>query len=98
MASDSEKRHALDALLDDMHAWARERDPEVVRRRSDAIDVDSRLLIVGEAYAKDQVRKTGVNWIRRDGSIGPAGTNLGSWVPLWRVGEKVRFRHEAIRG
>jgi hypothetical protein len=73
MATDSEKRNALDALLDNMHAWARERDPEVVPRRSDAIDVDSRLFILGEAYAKDHVRKTGVNWIRRDDNIGPAG-------------------------
>jgi uracil-DNA glycosylase len=69
-------RARLASLYAEMHAWARRRDPDVVPRRADTVDAESRLFIVGEAPAADQVRLSGVNWHSCDGRIGPAASRF----------------------
>ncbi len=64
-------------LYEDIWKWGRSQyDDDVVKRKVDAIDPNSRLFIAGEAYAKTQVRLTGINWFDQKGELGPAGRNL----------------------
>lgn len=67
----------LDALYEEMRDWACARyDPEVVQRSVQALDPGSELFVLSEAYARTQVRLTGVNWFDERGSIGPSGKYL----------------------
>ncbi len=47
-----------------------------MKRKVEAVDPDSRLFIVGEAHAEDQVRLTGINWFNAQGELGAAGRYL----------------------
>ena len=60
-----------------MWEWANTKyDRHLVKRKVEAVDPDSRLFIVGEAYARSQVRLTGINWFDERGTLGPSGKNL----------------------
>lgn len=67
----------LDALYEEMRDWACARyDAEVVQRSVQALDPDSQLFILSEAYARTQVRLTGVNWFDERGKMGQSGKYL----------------------
>jgi uracil-DNA glycosylase len=67
----------LAELYDVIWDWARTKyDSAIATRRIEAVDPDSRLFIVGEAHAEDQVRLTGVNWFNAQGTLGAAGKYL----------------------
>ena len=51
----------LEVLYSEMWTWARPFDPLVAHRRIEAVDIRSRLFIVGEAPAAGQVLRSGVN-------------------------------------
>lgn len=75
--TEEERLHALAELYEEMAVWARTRyDPGVAQRKIDAVDSKSKLFIVGEAYARNQVRITGVSWFNDQGKLGPSGKNL----------------------
>jgi uracil-DNA glycosylase len=64
-------------LYEDIWEWGRTKyDDTVIKKKVDAVDPNSRLFLVGEAYAKRQVRLTGINWFDQKGDLGPAGSNL----------------------
>ena len=68
---------ALAELYDEIWNLAHTKyDSKVARCEVGAVDPDSRLFIVSEAYARDQVRLTGINWFDERGSLGPSGKNL----------------------
>ena len=68
---------ALAELYDDILDWAHiNYDRRIVKRKVEAVDPDSRLFIVGEAHAEDQVRLTGINWFNAQGELGAAGRYL----------------------
>jgi len=73
-----EERYArLADLYEDIWEWGRTKyDAAVVKKRVDAVDPNSRLFLVGEVYAKRQVRLTGINWFDQKGDLGPSGRNL----------------------
>jgi uracil-DNA glycosylase len=67
----------LAELYDEIWEWANTKyDRHLVKRKVEAVDPDSRLFIVGEAYARSQVRLTGINWFDERGTLGPSGKNL----------------------
>jgi uracil-DNA glycosylase len=66
----------LAKIYSEIWHWCKRYDSEVVLRKEKAIDPNSKLFIVGESNAKDQVRLTGVNWFNENGTIGAAGSNL----------------------
>ena len=76
--SSGEKRLLkLEALYEEMRDWACARyDADVVQRSVEALDSDSQLFVLSEAYARTQVRLTGVNWFDERGQLGPAGRYL----------------------
>jgi uracil-DNA glycosylase len=47
-----------------------------VKRKVEAVDPDSHLFIVGEAYARNQVRLSGINSFDERETLGPSGKNL----------------------
>ena len=68
---------ALAELYDEIWEWANTKyDRHLVKRKVEAVDPDSRLFIVGEAYARNQVRLTGINWFDERGTLGPSGKNV----------------------
>ena len=79
LEGDSKKMRLLqlEALYDEMRDWARARyDASVVQRSVEALDLDCQLFIRSEAYARTQVRLTGVNWFDERGKIGQSGGYL----------------------
>jgi uracil-DNA glycosylase len=71
-----EKREQLRQLYEEKREWGKRLDPQVVQRNVEATDWESRLAIVSVAYAKDQVSRTGVNWINPQGQLGQAARSL----------------------
>jgi hypothetical protein len=68
---------ALAELYGEIWVWARTKyDSAIAKRRIEAVDPDSRMFIVGEAHAEDQVRLTGINWFNAQGTLGAAGKYL----------------------
>ena len=68
---------ALAQLYDEIWDWAHTNyDRHLVKRNIGAVDPTSRLFIVGEAHAEDQVRLTGINWFDAWGTPGRSGENL----------------------
>jgi uracil-DNA glycosylase len=68
---------ALAELYDEIWEWAHTKyDRHLVKRKVEAVDPDSRLFIVGEAYARNQDRLSGINWFDEQGTLGPSGKNL----------------------
>jgi uracil-DNA glycosylase len=68
---------ALAELYDEIWEWANTKyDRHLVKRKVEAVDPDSHLFIVGEAYARNQVRLTSINWFDAWGTLGPSGKNL----------------------
>jgi uracil-DNA glycosylase len=67
----------LAELYDEIWDWASTKyDRHLVKRKVEAVDPTSRLFIVGEAHAEDQVRLTGINWFDAWGTLGRSGENL----------------------
>jgi len=67
----------LAELYAEIWEWGRTKyDDAVVKKKVDVVDPNSRLFLVGEAYAKRQVRLTGINWFDKKEELGPAGSNL----------------------
>ena len=59
----------LDELYDEIWEWANTKyDRHFVKRKVEAVDPDSRLFIVREAYARNQVRLSGINWFDERGA------------------------------
>ena len=59
---------ALAELYDEIWEWANTKyERHHVKRKVEAVDPDSRLFIVGEAYARNQVRLSGINWFDEQG-------------------------------
>jgi uracil-DNA glycosylase len=68
---------ALAELYDEIWEWANTKyDRHLVKHKVEAVDPDSRLFIVGEAYARNQVRLSGINWFDEQGALGPSGKNI----------------------
>jgi hypothetical protein len=55
----------LEALYEEMQDWARARYD--AQRSVEALDPNSQLFVLSEAYARTQVRITGVNWFDERG-------------------------------
>ena len=70
------KVKTLDDLHDELRRWGRRRDPELVRRRTEAVDPSAQLMVVGEANARTNVRFSGVSWFTRDAELGMTGRRL----------------------
>lgn len=67
----------LAELYDEIWDWAHNKyDRHLVKRKVEAVDPSSRLFVVGEAHAEDQVRLTGINWFDAWGELGLSGKNL----------------------
>jgi uracil-DNA glycosylase len=67
----------LAKIYSEIEKWGRSQgDSQVALRKTEAINPNSKLFIIGESYAKDQVHLTGVNWFNKSGEIGRAGCKL----------------------
>lgn len=76
-ASRKTRLAALADLYEEIRNWVHANyDSVIVRRKVEAVHLNARLLIVGEAHARDQVRLTGINWFDKQGRLGKAGKNL----------------------
>lgn len=66
----------LSEIYYDIWKWGQGYEMDVALRKTEAIDPYSQIFIIGEAYARNQVHQTGINWFNKLGKIGPAGQNL----------------------
>lgn len=51
-------------------------DPEKALRLTQAVDPDSDILVISQALAANQLRRSGVNFLLESGKLGPTGRNL----------------------
>ncbi|MDX9738939.1 MAG: uracil-DNA glycosylase family protein [Candidatus Dojkabacteria bacterium] len=59
------------------------KDSKKVRRDISKTNVDSKIIIIAEAMAPEQVRLSGVNYFYKDGSIGNTGRSLEKFLKLF---------------
>lgn len=104
VADDSRKARLLELaqLYDEIWDWACAKyDPELAKRRIEAVDPDSRLFIVGEAHAQNQVRLTGINWFNRQGTLGSSGEKLDMILRCLRYTvyppTSIHFAHSSVQ-
>ncbi len=72
-----EINNALRQLYTEMQDWGQKNhDKKVAKRKVEAVHQRSRLFIVGQDYAEDQVRCTGVQWFNMQGKLGPSAHYL----------------------
>jgi uracil-DNA glycosylase len=86
----------LAKIYSEIWHWGKRYDSGVVLRKEEAIDPKSTLFIVGESNAKDQVRKTGVNWFNEEGKIGAAGCKLEEILEC--IGYTIKPHHRVMIG
>jgi len=75
----SQKLHGLYKEIQNCHVCPR-MDREKSLRWLDAVSPDSDVFIISQALAENQLRKSGVNFFRTDGSLGSTGSSLEQFL------------------
>lgn len=78
------KREQILSLYDDIYNLnVCGKDPQKVRRDISKTNLNSKIMIIAEAMAPEQVRLSGINYFFKDGTIGSTGKSLEKFLNLF---------------